>query len=104
MVAFQRFSRNVKAHLPFSVDSIEYSVSKTYMDSTGRSTVTIKARNLVEDHVQELFVEYEYPESAYLIKPLAAASMLMGIFLVSMVFSRLNLRIQGQVPVKAKQI
>ncbi|KFH67387.1 hypothetical protein MVEG_06121 [Podila verticillata NRRL 6337] len=97
-------SKNVKAHLPFNVDSIEYSVSKMYMDSVGRSTVTIKARNLVEDHVQELFVEYEYPESAYLIKPLAAASMLMGVFLVSMVFSRLNLQIQGQVPVKAKQI
>ncbi|KAG0360606.1 proteasome regulatory particle base subunit [Podila minutissima] len=97
-------SKNVKAHLPFSVDSIEYSISKTYMDSAGRSTVTIKASNLAEDHVQELLVEYEYPESAYIIKPLAAASLLMGIFLVSMVFSRLNLRIQGQGPVKVKQI
>ncbi|KAG0021967.1 proteasome regulatory particle base subunit [Podila clonocystis] len=97
-------SKNVKAHLPFSVDSVEYSISKTYMDSAGRSTVTIKARNLVEDHVKELLVEYEYPESAYLIKPLAAASMLMGVFLVSMIFSRLNFRIQGQVPVKVKQI
>lgn len=80
MVTLQRISRNVKAHLPFNVDSIEYSVSKTYMDSAGRSTVNIKARNLVEDHVRELFVEYEYPESAYLIKPLAAASMVMGVF------------------------
>lgn len=74
------------------------------MDSAGRSTVTITARNLVEDHVQELFVEYEYPESAYLIKPLAAMSMLMGIFLVSTLFSRLNFQIQGQGLPKAKQI
>ncbi|KAG0094087.1 proteasome regulatory particle base subunit [Podila epicladia] len=97
-------SKNVNAQLPFSVDSIEYSISKTYMDSAGRSTVTIKAKNLVEDHVQELLVEYKYPESAYLIKPLAAASLLMGVFFVSMVFSRLNLQIQGQWPVKVKQI
>ncbi|KAG0339984.1 proteasome regulatory particle base subunit [Podila horticola] len=97
-------SKNVKAHLPFVVDSIEYSISKTYMDSAGRSTVTITARNLVEDHVQELFVEYEYPESAYLIKPLAAMSMLMGIFLVSTFFSRLNFQIQSQGLPKAKQI
>ncbi|KAF9130180.1 proteasome regulatory particle base subunit [Mortierella sp. 14UC] len=88
-------AKNVKAVLPFEVDEVEYSTTKTYMDSAGRSTVTILASNLIEDHAQDLLIEYEFSQTSYLTKPLAAATMLMAIYATSIVFSRLDFKIGG---------
>jgi oligosaccharyltransferase complex subunit alpha (ribophorin I) len=83
------------------VDAIEHSTTKTYMDSAGRYTVTIEASNLIDEHGQDMLIEYEFPEAAYLTKPLAAATMLMIIFVSSMVLNRLDLRIGGSIVKKA---
>ncbi|KAF9539620.1 proteasome regulatory particle base subunit [Mortierella hygrophila] len=95
-------AKNVKAVLPYEVDDIEYSTTKTYMDSAGRSTVTILASNLIEDHAQDLFIEYEFSQMSYLTKPLAAATMLMAIYATSIVFSRLDFKIGGSTLKKQK--
>ncbi|KAG0019695.1 proteasome regulatory particle base subunit [Podila clonocystis] len=95
-------SQNVKVHLPFEVESIEQSTTKTYMDSAGRSTVTIQARNLIEDHAQDMLIEYEYSSISYLTKPLAAATMLMAVFATSMIVSRLDFKIGGSAIKKNK--
>ncbi|KAG0319623.1 proteasome regulatory particle base subunit [Dissophora globulifera] len=88
-------AKNVNVQVPFEVESVEESTTKTYMDSAGRSTVTIHARNLIEEHAQDLLIEYELTVSSYLIKPLAAATMLMAIFVSSMVLSRVDFKIGG---------
>ncbi|KAI8350098.1 Ribophorin I [Mortierella sp. GBAus27b] len=94
-------AKNVNVHVPYGVDSIEHSTTKTYMDSAGRYTVTIEASNLIDEHGQDMLIEYEFPEAAYLTKPLAAATMLVIIFVSSMVVNRLNLRIGGSIVKKA---
>ncbi|KAF9926629.1 proteasome regulatory particle base subunit [Linnemannia zychae] len=88
-------AKNVKAVVPFEIDEIEYSTTKTYMDSAGRSTVTILATNLIEDHAHDMLIEYEYSTVSYLTKPLAAATMFMALYTSSIVFSRLDFRIGG---------
>ncbi|KAF9983956.1 proteasome regulatory particle base subunit [Modicella reniformis] len=90
-------AKNAYIHIPYDVDSVEHSTTKTYMDSAGRYTITIKARNLIEEHEQDMLIEYEFSDTAYLTKPLAAAIMLMIIFTTSMVFSRLNFKIGGSI-------
>lgn len=95
-------NRNVKVHLPFEVESIEHSTTKTYMDSAGRSTVTIQARNLIEDHAQDMLIEYEYANASYFTKPIAAATMLMAVFATSMIVSRLDFKIGGSAIKKNK--
>ncbi|KAI1306964.1 proteasome regulatory particle base subunit [Mortierella claussenii] len=90
-------AKNVKVHIPYEVDSIEHSTTKTYMDSAGRYTVTIHAENLIEEHEQDMLIEYEFSAVSYLTKPVAAASMLMVIFMTSMVFSKLDFKIGGSV-------
>ncbi|KAF9108003.1 dolichyl-diphosphooligosaccharide--protein glycosyltransferase subunit 1 [Mortierella sp. AM989] len=86
-------ARDVNVHVPYEVESIEHSTTKTYMDSVGRYTVTIFANNLIGEHAQDMLIEYEYASASYFTKPLAAATMLMVIFASSMVFSRLDFRI-----------
>jgi oligosaccharyltransferase complex subunit alpha (ribophorin I) len=87
--------RNVKLEMPYEVEHIEHSTTKTYMDSAGRYTISIWAKNLIEEHAQDLYIEYEFASSSYLTKPLAAATMLMVLFGSSMVFSRLDFKIGG---------
>ncbi|KAF9382613.1 dolichyl-diphosphooligosaccharide--protein glycosyltransferase subunit 1 [Mortierella sp. AD011] len=86
-------AKNVNVYVPFEVDSIEHSNTKTYMDSAGRYTVTIEATNLIEEHAQDMLIEYEFEFLSYFIKPIAATTMLMIIFASTMVFSRLDFRI-----------
>ncbi|KAF9942859.1 proteasome regulatory particle base subunit [Mortierella alpina] len=88
-------AKNVKVHVPFEVESIKHSTTKTYMDSVGRYTVSIHAQNLIEEHAQDMLIEYEFSAVSYLTKPLAAATLLMAIFGSSMVLSRLDFRIGG---------
>ncbi|KAG0229264.1 dolichyl-diphosphooligosaccharide--protein glycosyltransferase subunit 1 [Actinomortierella wolfii] len=95
-------SKILNVHVPFPVESIEQSTTKTYMDSAGRSTVTIHGRNWIDAHGKDVLVEYEIGMDSYLIKPLAAASMLMAIFATSIVVSRLSFKIGGQDGKKAK--
>ncbi|KAF9433630.1 dolichyl-diphosphooligosaccharide--protein glycosyltransferase subunit 1 [Entomortierella beljakovae] len=86
-------AKNANVQIPYEVDSIEHSTTKTYMDSAGRYTITINARNLIEEHSKDMFIEYEYDQVSYITKPAAAASLLLAIFATSMIFSRLDFRI-----------
>ncbi|KAF9198941.1 hypothetical protein BGZ49_000120 [Haplosporangium sp. Z 27] len=88
-------SKNVNVHVPFEVEEIEHSNTKTYMDSAGRHTITIRAKNLIEEHAQDMLIEYELDAVSYLTKPIAAAVMLMIVFATSIVYSRLDFRIGG---------
>ncbi|KAI7831767.1 Ribophorin I [Gamsiella multidivaricata] len=93
-------AKNVNVQLPFEVDEVEHSNTKTYMDSAGRYTVTIRATNLIEEHTQEMLIEYEFSAVSYLTKPLSAAAMLMAIFASSMLFSRMDFKIGGSLVTK----
>lgn len=48
--------RDVKVYTPFPVDSIDHTITRTYLDSTGRHTVVIKKHGAVENHAQDIFV------------------------------------------------
>ncbi len=41
---------------PFAMDTIEHSVHKTYLDSTGRHTITLRKARCTENHAQLVYV------------------------------------------------
>lgn len=49
-------SRDVEVFTPFEVDSITHSVIKTYLDTTGRPTVTLKKSRCTENHGETIYV------------------------------------------------
>ncbi|KAL8286243.1 hypothetical protein RQP46_004731 [Phenoliferia psychrophenolica] len=63
-------ARNIKVHLPFSVDSLSYPTSapaywgttegytKTYLDSTGRPTITLARKDCGDRHGGLVIIEY----------------------------------------------
>lgn len=49
-------SRDVEVHTPFAVDTIEHSVHKTYLDTTGRHAITLTKARCTENHAQNVYV------------------------------------------------
>ncbi|WVQ83289.1 hypothetical protein IAT38_005428 [Cryptococcus sp. DSM 104549] len=81
---------DIQVIAPFSVDSIEHSIHKTYLDTTGRSVVTLKKALCTEQHAQTVYVTYLYPFSATLQKPLTVTSIVGGLFVLGMGLRRVN--------------
>ena len=77
-------ARNVKFHTSIPESTItEHTVDlqKTYLDTIGRTVLTIKARNLVDDFQgRELIVSYDYSFLASLRKPLVIFSGMASVF------------------------
>jgi len=48
--------RDVEVFTPFVVDSISHGVVKTYLDTTGRPTVTLRKDRCTENHSETIYV------------------------------------------------
>ncbi|KAL2109757.1 hypothetical protein VUR80DRAFT_2052 [Thermomyces stellatus] len=88
-------AENVKyfADIP-ETSIVESSVGtkKTYLDTIGRTSVTIKAKNLVDDfRDREVIVTYDYPLSASLRKPLVVFLSMMGVFVAGWVIGGIEI-------------
>jgi oligosaccharyltransferase complex subunit alpha (ribophorin I) len=80
--------RDVKVHTPFPIDNIIHSI--TYLDSTGRHTITLFKNHVTENHAQTVYVTYQYPMAASLQKPLTVATVVGGLFVLVMGLRRVD--------------
>ncbi|KAI1368755.1 oligosaccharyltransferase alpha subunit [Xylaria arbuscula] len=87
-------AENVKFYTSAPGSSItEHSVDivRTYLDTVGRTVLTIKARNLVDElRDRELLVSYEYSTAAALRKPFVIFSSTMAVFVGIWLLSKLD--------------
>lgn len=78
------YRRNVKLYTDLPSASITEStvdVHKTYLDTIGRTAVTFKARNLVDDlRDREITISYDYSVASALRKPLVVFSSMLVVF------------------------
>lgn len=49
-------NRDIEVHTPFPVDSTTHSIHKTYLDTTGRHTITLTKSKCTEHHAQPVYV------------------------------------------------
>ncbi|KAM7219283.1 dolichyl-diphosphooligosaccharide--protein glycosyltransferase subunit 1 [Rhypophila decipiens] len=76
-----------------SITSTEVTAHKTFLDTLGRSALTIKARNLVDDfRDRELVVSYDLPLSATLRKPLIIFSSVLAVFVSAWLIGNVELK------------
>jgi oligosaccharyltransferase complex subunit alpha (ribophorin I) len=80
-------SENVKFYTAIPESSIlssVVSVEKTYLDTVGRTTLVIKARNLVDEfRDRELIISYETPLMASLRKPVVIFASMVAVFVAA---------------------
>ncbi len=68
-------------------------VYKTYLDTVGRTALTIKARNLVDDfRDRDVVVSYELPLLARLRKPLVVFASTIALFVTAWVIGGVELK------------
>lgn len=93
-------SRNVKfyTNLPSSaISSHSVDIQKTYLDTIGRTTLTIVASNLVDDfRERELIVSYDYTFVASLRKPLVVFASVMSVFVAAWIVGGMEVKFSSK--------
>ncbi|KAI1866496.1 hypothetical protein JX265_007797 [Neoarthrinium moseri] len=89
-------AENVKYYTSIPESSITESVvdqQKTYLDTIGRTVLTIKARNVPDDfRDRELYVSYDYSLLASLRKPLVIFSSVISVFVGTWLLSKVEVK------------
>lgn len=55
---------NIELQLPFEAERLPNEIEKTYLDTTGRTVLVLKKRNLVSGHIQDFTVSLSIFEQA----------------------------------------
>ncbi|CAG8497077.1 11419_t:CDS:2 [Funneliformis caledonium] len=84
---------DVKVETPFVIDKETHGVHKTYLDTIGRYLIVLEKSNVVNDHSKNIQISYTYSSLELLRKPLSVSLFLLGPFLLSMIYSRIEFSI-----------
>ena len=83
--------------LPFAVDSAVLGRRATYLDTTGRTTLTLNLKNAVEDHGAPLVVEYSLPRWRPAAEPLMVVAAVASVIAAVFFSSKVDLSLDGGV-------
>ncbi|KAF2862961.1 Ribophorin I [Piedraia hortae CBS 480.64] len=86
-------ARNVEYETQVPTTNNRTGLYRTFLDTVGRTTVTVEAKNVVDEMEGELVVRYDYPLSGQLRKPLSIFATMIAIFSASYLISRLDVSI-----------
>ncbi|PBP18402.1 oligosaccharyltransferase alpha subunit [Diplocarpon rosae] len=90
-------AENVQYSTTVPLASAEISLHRTFMDTTGRTSLKLKAINVVDDlRDRELIVTYDYPLLAGLRKPLVIFSTFLSLFVAAWAIGSLDVSIRGR--------
>jgi oligosaccharyltransferase complex subunit alpha (ribophorin I) len=93
---------NVKVNTPFSTQRLENQVRVTYLDTDGRPVVVLRKSNLVEQHMQDFEVTYEFSTMTLLREPFFLITFFAIIFLVVIIVNRIDMSLIKKKDVKLK--
>ncbi|XP_058120709.1 dolichyl-diphosphooligosaccharide--protein glycosyltransferase subunit 1 [Anopheles ziemanni] len=86
-------STNVKLIAPYSVQRNPDSLHYTYLDTFGRPVVSFSKRNLVENHINDFNLKYNFSRVMMLQEPLLVVGFLWVLFVFVIVWMRLDFSI-----------
>jgi oligosaccharyltransferase complex subunit alpha (ribophorin I) len=89
--------RNIKYSTTVPLVSSSITLHKTFMDTVGRTMLTLHAINIVDDfRDRELIVTYDYPFIAILRKPLVIFCAAFAVFITAWGIGSLDVGIKGR--------
>jgi len=85
---------DIKIEADVPISEPEHSLRHTYLDTTGRPVLSVRASNLIKEHsTKTIRVSYTFPSTQFLHEPLLVISAYFSLFLVAIALLRLDLRI-----------
>ncbi|XP_059617018.1 dolichyl-diphosphooligosaccharide--protein glycosyltransferase subunit 1 [Phlebotomus argentipes] len=89
-------SGNIKLITPYSVTRLADSLHYTYLDTFGRPVVAFTKRNLVENHISDLNLKYTFSRVMMLQEPLLVVGFFMILFVLVIIWMRLDFSISRE--------
>lgn len=86
-------AKNIKLIPPYSVTRLPDQIHYTYLDTVGRPVIVFTKENLVENHIHDFNVKYNFNKILLVQEPLLIIGFLYILFLVVIVWSRLDFSI-----------
>lgn len=86
-------SNNIKVITPYPVSKLSYSKHFTYLDTFGRPVVEFNKRNVVESHIHDFNLKYNFPKIMMVQEPLLIVGFLYVLFLCVIIWMRLDFSI-----------
>lgn len=86
-------SENINLITPYSMNRFPDARHSTYLDTKGRPVISVSRRNLVENHIQSLELDYVFPRILMLQEPLLVALSFFLLFLLVIIYVRLDFSI-----------
>ena len=88
---------NLKYNTPVPLIDSEIGLHKTFMDTLGRTTLTLHAINLVDEwRDKEVVLTYDYPWTAGLRKPIVITLGIFAVFVTAWIVGRLDTGIRAE--------
>ena len=89
-------AKNVRWETSVPVEESSESIHRTFMDTIGRTSLHLTARNLCDDWTErDLVVLYEYPAGAAWRKPLTIIASMAAVFGIAFLLGRVDVSIGG---------
>uniref|UniRef100_A0A6B2EEF0 Dolichyl-diphosphooligosaccharide--protein glycosyltransferase subunit 1 n=1 Tax=Phlebotomus kandelakii TaxID=1109342 RepID=A0A6B2EEF0_9DIPT len=86
-------SGNIKLITPYSVSRLPDTLHYTYLDTFGRPVIAFTKRNLVENHISDLNLKYTFSRVMMLQEPLLVVGFFMVLFVLVIIWMRLDFSI-----------
>jgi len=86
-------SKNINVQLPYDAQREEDSLHFTYLDTVGRPVITFKKSNLVEQHIDDFVLSYNFNRLLLLQEPLLVVAAIFLVFLTVIIVVRLDFSI-----------
>jgi len=86
-------SSNIKLIPPYSVSRLPDQVHYTYLDTVGRPVIIFTKENIVENHIADFNLKYNFSKVLMIQEPLLIVGFLYALFVVVIVWTRLDFSI-----------
>lgn len=87
---------NVQINTPYDVERLPDTVTYKYLDTIGRVVIKLRKTNLVEQHIQDLEIIYNWQPFLLFHEPILLSIALYIIFIIVIVYVRLDFSIHKQ--------
>jgi len=84
---------NIRLSTPYDVKELPRTLHYTYLDVIGRPVITLEGKNLVENHIQDVIVDYAHPKIYMLREPLLVVAGFLILFFTVLIYVRLDFSI-----------
>uniref|UniRef100_U5EUI5 Dolichyl-diphosphooligosaccharide--protein glycosyltransferase subunit 1 n=1 Tax=Corethrella appendiculata TaxID=1370023 RepID=U5EUI5_9DIPT len=86
-------STNIKLTTPYPVTRLQDSLHYTYLDTFGRPVISFTKKNLVENHIHDFNLKYNFSKVMMLQEPLLVVGFLYVLFVFVIIWMRLDFSI-----------